>query len=153
MGITNSYIEKYMEVNGSYPKGKVKALGKTVYNVYNLLVTKENFSTADIVKFPVESRKTISEIGKRTGIDEKFVKLFFSALYNSIKNGTNKPEELYIKTSNTINKMKSDNLKEKLGLNILSDTTEKIFSVLSIGTIGFIVYNLTKKRGLNNGHA
>ena len=153
MGITNSYIEKYMEVNGSYPKGKVKTLGKTVYNVYNLLVTKENFSTADIVKFPVESRKTISEIGKRTGIDEKFVKLFFSALYNSIKNGTNKPEELYISTSNEVKQLKIDDLKNKLGLNFLSDATRKIASVASLGAITFIIYKTTKKRRSSNGRS
>jgi hypothetical protein len=153
MNVLNKYIKNYMSVNGNYTDDQIKTMSKTVYEVYYYLASKLNFPTIEIVKSPTNSKKTINEISNRTGIDSNFISLFFRALYNGIKTGNNKPEDLYIKTSNTINKMKSDNLKEKLGLNILSDTTEKIFSVLSIGAIGFIVYNLTKKRGLNNGHA
>ena len=137
-----------MIINGGYSPDQITKQGKAVYDFYSI-AQKNGFPVADPIGPKNDFSKTVSHIVINTGVPEKFVQLFFRALYASIQSGENKPTDLHIETGKIISDEKKKNFLDASGLNIVTKAAKTYLIVAGLGAVAFISYNLStlKKAG------
>jgi len=151
-GYDSAYITGYLKVNGKYTHDQIKKWSPIVYDSYRLAIS-QNFAEADPVKNKTEYDKTINFIVSKSGIERRFCEMFFRALYNAIKEGSEKPEILYISTKKEISKMKKSEFIENTGLKDFAKVATGGFKTVAIvaglGAAGFILFQIANLKKLS----
>ena len=151
-GYDSDFITGYLKINGKYSADQIKKWSPIVYDSYRLAVS-ENFGEADPVRNKSEFDKTVNYIVSKSGVDRRFIEMFFRAIYAAIKAGNEKPELLYIATKKEVSKLKTAEFIEKTGLKAIAKTATGGFKTVAIvaglGAAGFILFQIVnlKKMG------
>jgi len=151
-GYDSNYITGYLKINGKFSADQIKKWSPIVYDTYRLAVS-ENFAEADPVRNKSEYDKTINFISSKSGVERKFVEMFFRAIYAAVKDGDQKPELLYIATKKEVSKLKAAEFIETTGLKSFADTAMGSFKTLAIvgglGAAGFILFQIVNLKKLS----
>lgn len=139
-----SPIEKYLQLNGRLTADQSKKYARSIYDAYKVAVA-AGYPTANPVGPKAEYQKTVQYVSQQVIIKQATVELFFRALYNSILEGINKSEDLFIATGKKVAEQKAEDLKNKFGLNVLGKYGAAVLGTVAIASIAVIVFKFKKQ--------
>jgi hypothetical protein len=151
-GYDSDYITGYLKINGKFSADQIKKWSPIVYDTYRLAVFKK-FSEADPVRNKTEFDKTVNFIVSKSGVERRFVEMFFRAIYAAIKEGNEKPELLYIVTKKEVSKLNTAEFIQKIRLKELADYAKGWFRnvaiVSGLAGAGFILFQIVNLKKMN----
>jgi len=151
-GYDSDYITGYLKINGGFSADQIKKWSPIVYDSYRLAIS-EKFDEADPIRDKAGFDKTINFIVSKSGVDRKFIEMFFRAMYAAIQGGMEKPEILYIGTKKEIAKFKTSEFIEKTGLKTIADSATKGIKtaaiVAGLGASAFILFQIVNLKKLS----
>lgn len=138
-----SPIEKYLTVAGGLTADQAKRYSRSIYDAYKLAIA-AGLPTANPIGPKTDYEKTVSFVAGKVIIPRPTVEMFFRALYDSVKQGKNKSEDLFIGTAQAVKEQKRDDLKKSFGLDTIGKIFPAVVGTVAIASIAVIVFKMKK---------